>query len=57
MRKAVFSILATLLMAFGFVAAAIAQGSNIVVNDEKCADLTSRFTTYEIENTSQCEAP
>lgn len=37
MRKALFSILATLLMAFGFDAAAIAQGSNIVANAEKCS--------------------
>jgi TonB family protein len=36
MRKAVLCILATLLMAVGFEAAAIARGSNIVVNDEKC---------------------
>jgi TonB family protein len=36
MRKALFSIVATLLMVFGFDAAAIAQGSKIVVNDEKC---------------------
>ena len=49
MEKAFFSILATLLIAFGFEAAAIAQGSNSVVNDEKCAgriyepkDVTSR---------------
>jgi hypothetical protein len=37
MRKALFSILATLLLAFGFDAAAIAQGSNIVANAEKCS--------------------
>jgi TonB family protein len=37
MRKVLFSILVTLLMVFGFEAAAIAQGSNSVANDEKCA--------------------
>lgn len=35
MRTALFGILATLLMAFGFDAV-MAQGSSIVVNDEKC---------------------
>ena len=35
-KELLFSILATLLMAFGFDAAAIAQGSKTVVNDEKC---------------------
>ena len=36
MRRALFSIFVTLLMVFGFEAVAIAQGSSIVVNDEKC---------------------
>jgi TonB family protein len=36
MRKALFSIVATLLMVFGFEASIIAQGSNSLVNDEKC---------------------
>ena len=36
MRKALFGILATLLMVFGFEAVAIAQGSSIAVNAEKC---------------------
>jgi TonB family protein len=36
MRKAFFRILVSLLMAFGFAAIAIAQGSNKPVNDEKC---------------------
>lgn len=36
MRKALFSTVATLLMVFGFEAAVIAQGSNSLVNDEKC---------------------
>lgn len=36
MRKALFSIVVTLLMVFGFEASIIAQGSNSLVNDEKC---------------------
>jgi TonB family protein len=36
MRTALFSILATLLMALGFDAAVMAQGPNSAVNDEKC---------------------
>ena len=36
MRTALFSIIAALLLAFGFEAAVIAQGSNSAVNDEKC---------------------
>jgi TonB family protein len=36
MRKAFLIILVTLLMAFGFAAIAIAQGSNMPINDEKC---------------------
>lgn len=36
MRKALLSIVVTLLMVFGFDAAAIAQGSKIVFNNEKC---------------------
>jgi len=36
MRRALFSIVVTLLMTFGFDAVAIAQGSKIIVNDEKC---------------------
>ena len=34
--RVLFTILATLLMAFAFESAAMAQGSNVVVNDEKC---------------------
>jgi hypothetical protein len=36
MRKVLFSIVVTLLMAFGFASAAIAQASGSVVNGEKC---------------------
>lgn len=36
MRRALFSIVVTLLMVFGFDAAATAQGSKIIVNNEKC---------------------
>jgi TonB family protein len=36
MRKALFRIVVTLLMVFGFDAASIAQGSKIVINNEKC---------------------
>jgi UDP-N-acetylenolpyruvoylglucosamine reductase len=36
MRRVLLSILATLLMVFAFESAAIAQGSNIVIKDEKC---------------------
>ena len=37
MRKAVFSILVILLLAFGFAAIAIAQNSNKPISDGKCA--------------------
>jgi len=37
MRKAIFSILVILLLAFGFAAIAIAQNSNKPFSDEKCA--------------------
>ena len=40
MRNALLSILATFLIAFGLESAAIAQGSNRIVNDEKCAGRT-----------------
>lgn len=36
MRNALLSIIATFLIAFGLGAGAIAQGSNSLVNDEKC---------------------
>jgi hypothetical protein len=36
MRKALFSVVVTLLMTFAFDAVIIAQGSNNVVNDDKC---------------------
>ena len=36
MRRALINVVVTLLMAFGFAAVSMAQGSSIVVNDEKC---------------------
>jgi TonB family protein len=40
MRRAFFGILVIVLIAFGFAAIAIAQGSNKPINDEKCVGRT-----------------